>query len=234
MMSTEALGGAEMSMLRPVLGLTGRMASGKDLAAGILRDEFGLAVIDMDRLGHAALAALAPEIETMFGPGFRQTPSGAIDRAALGRIVFSDPAALRRLEALLHPWMVSETARILAQDQGTGCVINAAILHRMGLERFCTHIVFVDAPEEELIRRIMARNSLARDAALLRLARQEDVNRYRESADTVLENSGSPEEFAARVRAFAQNCFGSTNHGDAAIAVRCTDRTQKGPLYPQS
>lgn len=210
-----------MTRPSPVLGLTGRMASGKDLAASVLQDEFGLLVIDMDRLGHAALGNLAAEIETGFGPGL--VHSGLVDRVALGRIVFADPRELRRLEALLHPWMVLETSRILAEEGPGGCVINAALLYRMGLDRFCTQIVFVDAPEKELVRRIMARNGLGREAALLRLARQEDVNQSRESADTILENSGSPEEFIARVRAFAQNCFGSTTHGDAAITVRSAD-----------
>jgi len=211
------------------------MASGKNMAAEILRCEWGCAVIDLDRLGHHVLTRLTGPLLAAFGGGILRSDDagGGIDRAALGRIVFSDPGALSRLESIVHPEMVREVREILDEDRSPACVLNAAILHRMGLDTLCHHVVYISVPANSLVERIMERNGLSREAALERLAGQEDVNRFGKSADTVLENDASPGIFLDRVRTFAQNWFGSIDNGDAAIAVHCASGAQKGPLYPQ-
>ncbi len=221
---------------RPVLGLTGMMASGKNLAAEVFRCEWGWAVIDLDRLGHRALARLEAPLRAAFGDGILKPSAvgGGIDRGVLGRLVFSDPAALARLESIVHPEMVRQVREILAEDRSPACVLNAAILHRMGLDTLCHHVLYISVPVDSLVRRIMERNGISPEAALERLAGQEDVNRSGKTADTVLENDASPEDFLDRVRAFAQNWFGSIDNGDATIAVRRANGAQEGPLYPQS
>jgi dephospho-CoA kinase len=128
-----------------VLGLTGRYCAGKDAAARILERK-GFRVIDVDRVGHEVLEERAAEVAAAFGPGVRRA-DGSIDRRALGRIVFADPSALARHEAIVHPAMV-ERVRVLAAAEraaGRDAAINAALLRHMGLDRFCDAVLEVRA-----------------------------------------------------------------------------------------
>ena len=96
------------------IGLTGPIGCGKSTVAGMLA-EHGAVVIDADRLVREVYedAAVREAVVERFGPGVR-TPDGSIDRRALARIVFDDPAALRDLEAIIHP---AVRPRILARDR---------------------------------------------------------------------------------------------------------------------
>jgi dephospho-CoA kinase len=128
-----------------VLGLTGRYCAGKDAAARILERE-GFRVLDVDRIGHEVLEARRDEVAAVFGSGVRRA-DGSIDRRALGRLVFADPAALARLEAIVHPAMV-ERVRALADAErsaGRDVAVNAALLRRMGLDRLCDAVLEVRA-----------------------------------------------------------------------------------------
>ena len=128
-----------------VLGLTGRYCTGKDAAARILEGK-GFRVIDVDRVGHEVLDERREEVAAAFGPGVRRS-DGSIDRRALGRIVFADPAALARHEAIVHPAMV-ERVRALADAErsaGRDVAVNAALLRRMGLDRLCDAVLEVRA-----------------------------------------------------------------------------------------
>src|SRR5688500_16531295 len=88
-----------------IIGLTGNIACGKSTVLDMLRER-GAQVLDADRVTHELQAPGQPvyhAIVAEFGPGILSAPAGAIDRRALGAIVFTDPAALRRLEQIVHP-----------------------------------------------------------------------------------------------------------------------------------
>ena len=140
-----------------VIGLTGKSCAGKNEVASILEKE-GFFVIDEDRLGHAALSANRDRLVSIFGPGILSGKE--IDRKKLSRIVFSDKDGLKKLEAVSHPWMVSETKRIAEEKEREGkiVVINAAILTRLALDRISDEIIYVDASFETRARRAMLRN----------------------------------------------------------------------------
>ena len=122
-----------------VIGLTGKYCSGKNAAESIMT-EYGYPSIDVDKLGHLALAGEIEKIEKAFGAGvITQDADGvkSVDRRALGAIVFSDPAGLKRLESISHPWMKAETARLVEVQKASGAkhiIINAAILYHMKLD----------------------------------------------------------------------------------------------------
>ena len=102
---------------RYLIGLTGNIACGKSTVLAILQ-ELGAHVIDADRVTHELQAPGEPVYDTIvaeFGAGILAEPGGPIDRRALGAIVFSDPAALRRLEQIVHP---AVRARIHAWLEG--------------------------------------------------------------------------------------------------------------------
>jgi dephospho-CoA kinase len=174
-----------------VLGLTGGYCAGKDAAARILAAR-GFSVIDVDAVGHEVLGLKAAEVAAAFGPSVRRE-DGTIDRRALGRIVFSDPAALRRHEAIVHPAMVEIVKARAAARQGD-TLINAAILFRLGLEGLCDAVLCVTAPLPVRLLRAMRRDSASPGRALARIRSQKGLcpKSHGSAVDIlIVRNSGS-------------------------------------------
>ena len=155
-----------------VIGLTGRYCSGKGTAARAFAAR-GLRVIDADDLSHEVLAERAAEVIREFGPSARSA-DGGVDRRALGRIVFADPAARTRLEAILYPDITTRIKGFIAENHGD-VVINAPLLHKAGLHALCNAVLFVQAPALVRLVRAMRRDSLGLRDALARLSSQRDV-----------------------------------------------------------
>lgn len=159
------------------VGVTGKYCAGKSTVAGLLV-EHGYEQIDVDRLGHEALASESERVVEAFGERVR-ADDGGVDRTALGEIVFSDRRELRRLEAILHPTMVEMTAARAAdiRDRGasTGVVINAAILFRMRLHPLCDTVIYVTAPFVTIWKRARERDGASLFDVVKRLRAQRDV-----------------------------------------------------------
>lgn len=182
-----------------VIGVTGSYCAGKNLAVSRLR-ELGFVEIDVDRLGHAALEQQKQRVVARFGERIL-APDGRVDRRSLGRLVFGNPSALRDLEAIVHPVMVDEVER-LVRRAAAPTVINAAILFRMGLERFCDLVVCVRAPFALRLLRAMRRDRLGAVAAARRLASQERPcpKTLPSNVDILtVRNSGSRQRLLARL-----------------------------------
>lgn len=156
-----------------VIGITGKACAGKNQYAKAF-EELGARLIDVDRLGHQALEANKDRIIAEFGDSVADR--GEIDRKALGAIVFSDPSKLKALEKISHPWMVARIERILAEETAEVIVLNAALLNRMGLDRLCSHILFITAPRCLRFRRCKARDGLSWRQFLKREASQRDIS----------------------------------------------------------
>jgi dephospho-CoA kinase len=171
-----------------VLGLTGLYCAGKDAAARILERK-GFRVIDVDRVGHEVLEERREEVAAAFGPGVRRA-DGSIDRRALGRIVFADPAALARHEAIVHPAMVERVRGIAAAERAAGrdVAINAALLRPMGLDRLCDAILEVRACFPRRFLRGLRRDRLGPVQVLRRMRSQRTglrrLNRKTPGVDT--------------------------------------------------
>lgn len=198
-------------MATVVVGVAGKIASGKDTACAYFASR-GVAVVDVDALGHEALAAEAERIAARFGAAV--VPGGQVDRGALGRLVFADPAALAALEAIVHPAMAARARALLAAAAGPACC-NAALLFRMGLDAACDRTLFIDAPDDVLVARAAARDGGDQARARAVLASQIDLNRARENADMVIENASTREEFVSRLAAAFEALFGRTTDGEA-------------------
>jgi dephospho-CoA kinase len=155
-----------------IVGLTGKYCAGKDRVARIFAGH-GFSVIDVDSLGHEALAARAARIIEIFGRSLANE-DGTVNRRALGRIVFGNPAALARLEGVLHPAMVERVKELIAQ-MGSDVVVNAAILHHMGLDALCRAVVCVTAPLPLRLLRAMRRDHLPLRDALARITSQKGI-----------------------------------------------------------
>jgi dephospho-CoA kinase len=155
-----------------VAGLTGKYCAGKDRVARLLHSR-GFSVIDVDALGHDALRSEAARIVGAFGTSILGR-DGVVDRKALGRIVFSDPRALATLESIVHPVMVDRVEKLIAGTTGD-VVVNAAILHHMGLHRLCRAVICVRAPFVLRLIRAMRRDRLSLRAAAGRILSQKGI-----------------------------------------------------------
>ena len=186
-----------------VVGLTGGIASGKSTVTAMFR-ELGAQVIDADQVARDVVEPGTPGLEEVARrfPGVLD-PSGQLDRAALGRRVFADPAERRALEAILHPRIREEVARrteALARAGETVVLYDAALLIENGLHRGMDGVVLVSAPEAVQRARLAARDGLDDAAITARLAAQLPLADKRAHATWVVENGGSLDETRAQVR----------------------------------
>lgn len=195
-----------------VVALTGGIGTGKSTVAALLR-ELGATLIDADAIVHELQAPGAPmldEIRAAFGPGVLDA-RGALDRQALGALVFRDPEARRRLEAIVHPGVGLEVARRLAAARASGVplvVLDIPLFFetrrrgRGGASQLPVDLVLLAyAPEATQLARIVARDGCSRDEALRRIRAQIPIEEKKELADLVIDNSGSRRETEAQVRA---------------------------------
>jgi len=183
------------------IGLTGGIASGKSSVGRLLAAQ-GLPLLDADVYAREALAPGSPgagAVLERYGAGVR-APGGGIDRAALGRIVFSDCAERRWLEQLVHPLV---RARFAAELEGLAAapvvVLMIPLLFEAGLETLCSEVWLVDCEEAQQLARLMARDHFSEADARARIAAQWPLARKRQLADVVLDNRGDPEQLATLV-----------------------------------
>lgn len=192
-------------MLR--VGLTGGIASGKSQVLRVLAGE-GFFTLDLDRVAHELMApggAAHAAVLGLFGPGVA-APDGGIDRRVLGSIVFSDPAARGRLDALVHPLVRDAEAQRLAQAQRAGAAVavsDAALLVESGGHLRYDRLVVAWCPPDEQRRRLRAREGLDEAAANARLAAQMPTDEKRRFAHFELPTEGRLEETEARAHALA-------------------------------
>jgi dephospho-CoA kinase len=189
-----------------VVGLTGGIASGKSTVSRML-EAHGVPVIDADRLAREAVEPGRPgfdEVVAAFGAGV-VGPDGRLDRPRLAQIVFADPEARARLEAIIHPRVFegerAALSAIARERPGSVAVVDAALLLESGNHRWMDAVVLVAAPREVQIARLAARNGLSHAEAEARLAAQWPLDRKRPYADHVIENRGSLAETEAQVDA---------------------------------
>jgi len=191
-------------MAAPVIGLTGGIGSGKSTVAAMLAQR-GARVIDADRIGHESYRPGSEgfrRVVEAFGPGV-VAADGAIDRRALGAIVFADPAALARLNAIVHPLIgrdvAARVAAARAADPDRPVVVEAAILLEAGWRGLVDRLWVVSARPETAIARVMASRGLDRAEVERRIAAQAPEAERRRRADLIIENDGTPAELQARV-----------------------------------
>ena len=188
------------------IGITGPIACGKSTIAGWLAERPDVVAIDADRVARDVLAPGTREVEavyTRFGEDLRAT-DGSLDRAALGRIVFTDQAALHDLEDIVHP---AVRPRILAAIAGaeaggaTAVVVEAIKLVEGGLAELCDEVWLITCGAATQIDRLVGRGS-ARADAVARIAAQRGLaDRLAPTATRILDTSGPVDEVRTAVDA---------------------------------
>jgi len=171
-----------------ILGLTGSIGMGKSTAAAMLR-RLGVPVFDSDAAVHRLLAkggAAVPQVQAAFPDVIAD---GAVDRQALGARVFADPAALERLEKIVHPLVRCEEARFLSAARRRRVpvvVLDIPLLFESGGERRCDATVLVTAPRAVQEARVLARPGMTREKLAGIRARQMPEREKLRRADFVV------------------------------------------------
>jgi len=187
-----------------VVGLTGGIGSGKSAAADAFA-ALGAHVVDTDAIAHALTApggAALPALREAFGAAVF-APGGALDRAALRRRVFAEPAARVRLEALLHPMIRAEAEaqlrRVVRADFCYALLVVPLLVETGAYREHVDRIAVVDCPEETQIARTMARSGLARAEVEAIMAAQATRAARLAVADDVIDNAGDLAALRQRV-----------------------------------
>lgn len=187
-----------------IIGITGPTGAGKTTALQEL-EKLGAAIIDCDAVYHGLLksdTALQNELENVFGP--LKDEDGVFDRKKLGGVVFRDPLALERLNAIVYPCIGRAVDRLLdaARQEGKrAAAIDGITLIESGLGARCDTTVAVLAPVEERIRRICLREGISEEYARARVNAQKKDEFFRANCKHILMNDCvRAEDFALRAQ----------------------------------
>ena len=185
-----------------LVGLTGGIGTGKSTAARML-ERRGAVVFDADVLARQAVAPGTPgfdQVVERFGPNVL-APGGGLDREALASIVFSDPAARRDLEGIVHP----EVRRMFAEgceeyrDSDRVVVFSAPLLVETGMHTAFDLLIVVSAPVATQIERLMRDRGMGERDVQARIAAQLPLEAKAEVADILVDNEGTLEDLERRV-----------------------------------
>ena len=186
------------------IGLTGGIGSGKSTVSKLLAD-LGAPIIDADKVGHAIYAPDAPAYPDMiaaFGDGIL-APDRTIDRKKLGPIVFADPAALKRLNSIVHPKMFARMREMVDAMRTGGerkpIVVEAAILIEANWQPLFNEIWLVIASRERVIERVERDRGLKPEQTEARIKAQLSDDDRRKYATTVVTNNGTIDELRTKV-----------------------------------
>ncbi|MHA7686531.1 dephospho-CoA kinase [Corynebacterium evansiae] len=187
------------------IGLTGGIGSGKSTVSSRLA-ELGAFIVDADLVareivepGQPALAELADAFDGVLNP------DGTLNRAELARQAFATPEATEKLNAITHPRIRARTEELFKQGRESGAqvlVYDMPLLIENGEVDKVDHVLVVDAPDELRIDRLVQHRGLDEDDARRRIAAQIDRATRLNTADTVLDNSGTVEQLLEQVDGF--------------------------------
>ncbi|ABD11001.1 dephospho-CoA kinase [Frankia sp. CcI156] len=206
------------------VGLTGGIGSGKSAVSACLAAR-GALLIDADQVARDVVAPGTPGLAAVlaeFGTELANA-DGGLDREALGRIVFADPAARGRLEAIVHPLIREETARRMGEVSPSGIAVHdIPLLVEVHAEGTYDVVLVVEAPRELRLHRLEGRG-LPRDQALARMANQATDSQRRAAADIVVDNGGSLDDLDARIEEVWQDLLARR---DAKATAKATAKAE--------
>ncbi len=188
-----------------VVGLTGSIATGKSTVSGILK-ELGAFIVDADR---AAREVVLPgtkafsEIVRIFGKKILQN-SGEIDREHLGRIIFNDSAMRSILEEVVHPevmhTMEEQISSIKSGFPDAVVILDVPLLIETGMHKGVSEVIVVYCPEDMQITRLMIRDNISREEALVKVRAQISIEEKRRYASLLIDNSASRDNTRKQVK----------------------------------
>jgi len=187
-----------------VLGITGKMGSGKSTISSILAQNYGFKVIDVDKEYHILLEEnkeLKKKLTDVFGKEI--LVSGKIDRNKLRTLVTADRSRFEILNKITHAFIFERVSYLVLEVlKGCHTVIDAALLFEIGLHKLCSVVWFVEAEEDVLVERIIKRNGWSEKEIKSFLERQKILESYKNLANRVIVNNFDIEELKSVIRKY--------------------------------
>jgi dephospho-CoA kinase len=202
-----------------LIGLTGPIGCGKSTVARWITEPDG-AVVDADALARDVTAPGQPGHDAVlrqFGERFRR-PDGTLDRAALGRHVFGDPAALRELERIVHPLVRPRILAAIEEARSSGAAviaIEAIKLVEAGYTTLCDEVWLITCPGDDQRERLVGRGMTPADARQRAQAQAGLSERLGRTATRILDTAGSPEAARALVEQALRDALARRDDGAA-------------------
>ncbi len=184
-----------------VVGLTGGIGSGKTTVANGFA-ELGVPLIDADLIARELVEpgqAALDEIRTVFGPGCL-TAEGRLDRAHIQQRIFNDKTLRLRLEAILHPVIRKRIKALITDVRTAYCIVVIPLLLETGQNDLVDRILVIDAPEEEQIKRVAARDKLSHNAIIKIMHTQADRETRLANADDIIVNNSGLETLTSQIQ----------------------------------
>ncbi len=187
-----------------IVAITGRSGSGKS-SAGRFFKAAGCEVIDGDAVARQVQRPGSPclsQLTKTFGSGIL-LQNGELNRRYLGEICFSDKGALKKLNSIVHPYVVEailDRSRELAERGVRFCFVEAPALVESGLIDYCDRVILIESERERTLERLMARDELSRQSASRRLDSQLSSEDFRSIADSVIVNDGTLPQLEEKLR----------------------------------
>ena len=181
------------------IGITGNIASGKSTVENIIK-EFGYDVFDADEMTHRILNEAKSDIVKIFSEEDVIT-NGQIDRKKIASIVFSDNNKLKMLESIIHPKVKQEILNILNSGQNKKAVfVSVPLMFEAGFEDIFDKIIFVSAPENLRLKRLMLRNNLTEEDALKRIKSQLPESNKISKSSYIIKNDSDIEQIIPQIK----------------------------------
>ncbi len=192
-----------------IIGVTGNTGSGKSSFARMLKELLPAALVDADVIGthlRETNQDIQRKIIYEFGPDVMDE-NRLIDKKKLGKMVFSDPIKLTKLNQIFYPVMVYEVARELtrAMKLFNFIILDAALILEWNMKKEVDHLVVVTADKAVRLKRLMEERRMLEEDATERIEAQIDDREKIEAADTVVYNNGSLVDLRAEAEIFVSN-----------------------------
>jgi dephospho-CoA kinase len=183
-----------------LVGLTGGIASGKSYVASVLA-QFGASTVDADQVARDVVVPGSPGLVQVVGAfGYEiLLPSGDLDRAKLGNIVFTDPKKRLELESILHPLIRARTTQLICEQVSDIVVYAVPLLVEANVDYPFDAIITVEAGVENQVSRLMASRSMPESEARKRIDAQTSRAEREARADFVIDSSGTKEQTKQQV-----------------------------------
>ncbi|MBQ6998749.1 MAG: dephospho-CoA kinase [Clostridia bacterium] len=183
-----------------VAGITGRSGSGKSYVAQIFA-QYGFTVIDLDAVSRSVTtvgSVCLNEITDTFSKDIL-LPDGALNRRALGEIVFNNEQKLKTLNDITHKYILEDMERIIAETNGD-ILIDAPLLFEAGLDKRCDFTIGVIADDDILIKRISTRDKISAETAAARLDKQHSNSFFAEKCTYIIENNETSKQLEQKTK----------------------------------
>lgn len=197
-----------------VIGITGGVGAGKSRILAVLRETYHAEIIQADEVakeleepGREGYLRLVEQ----FGAGILDE-TGAIDRKRFAQLIFSDEAALRRVNEIIHPLTWAAIKEKAAASSAELVAVEAALFDEKSRE-LCGELWYVDTSVEHRIERLMANRGYTREKCLDIMKNQRDRQEFLELADVVIDNNGSIEAVESQIAARLKTIISKRNIG---------------------